>query len=285
VAQNSFAPYRTRWLKEQHPNRFELIEAPGVNVSYLAFNLRDPLLQDLRVRKALAMTIPVRSIIDHKLAGMAENASSFLAPFLPEAMLPAQSPGNLTENSEETRAKASTLLDQAGYPRSARTGIREGLRLTFKTTPIREGYEIVRILQDTWKKLGVSLKLEVVEPAVFLASIRKGAFQLSLGRWIGVADSSILERTLRSSSTNNRAGYKNPKMDLLLDQAAAAPTLEERKAVSQKVQNLMLEDLPYFPLWFWKNALIYDKNLEGLSAQQLSRSGGLMPLFDLRPKK
>jgi len=278
VAQNSFAPYRTRWLKKQNPERFELTEAPGVNVSYLAFNLRDPLLRDLRVRQALALSIPVDSIIRHKLAGMAERASSFLAPFLPEAIPQAQA-------ISTTLDQASTLLDQAGYPRSKTSGIREGLPLTFKTTPIREGYEIVRIIQDSWKKLGISLKIEVVEPAVFLASVRKGAFQLSLGRWIGVADSSIFERTLRSSSPTNRAGYQSGQMDLLLDQAAQAQTLEQRKVASEKVQNLMLQELPYYPLWFWKNALLYDKKLEGLSADELSRSGGLMPLFELRPKK
>ncbi len=275
IAQNGFSPVRTRWLQEHYPERFKLIEAPGVNVSYLAFNLRDRQLADARVRRALAMAIPIDAIIRHKLAGMADPATSFLAPFLPDSRPPARLP--------EDSVEAGRLLDEAGHPRDPATGVRRTLRLTFKTTPIREGYEIVRVIQDAWHRIGVEIEVQVVEPAVFLASVRRGAFQLSLGRWVGVADSSILERTLRTGHVSNRSGYSNAEADALLDRIAAAQTPEQRAGAVGRLQALMLQDLPYFPLWFWKNALLHDLRLGGLSAENLSRSGGLAPLFDLRP--
>jgi peptide/nickel transport system substrate-binding protein len=275
VAQNSFSPVRTRWLHEHHPERFALLETPGVNVSYLAFNLRDPALADVRVRRALAMAIPVDAIIRHKLAGMADPATSFIAPFLPEAHAPARLPNDLPA--------AQALLDEAGHPRDLKSGIRKTLKLSFKTTPVRDGYEIVRVIQDAWKRIGVELELEVVEPAVFLASVRKGAFQLSLGRWVGVADSSILERTLRSGHASNRSGYASAEADSWIDRMNSGPSTTARRQAAQALQELMLKDLPYFPLWFWRNALLHDRKLAGLEARNLSRSGALAPLFELRP--
>jgi peptide/nickel transport system substrate-binding protein len=273
IVQNGFSPQRTRWLHNRHPERFHLVEAPGVNVSYLAFNLRDPFLKNLRVRRALAMAIPVDSIIQNRLARMADPATSFLAPFLPEAHSPARIPYD--------PAQATQLLDEAGFLRDPQTGWRQGLKLSFKTTPIREGQEIVRIIQDAWKKIGIQLQIEVVEQAVFLASVRRGAFQLSLGRWIGVADASILERSLRSGSSSNRSGYSNSKVDALLDLVAAESNPSRRHIAMQELQEQMMLDLPYFPLWFWKNAVLYTKTLGSLSPHQLSRSGALAPLFQV----
>ena len=130
------------------------------------------------------------------------------------------------------------------------------------------------------KEIGVEIRVEVIEPAVFLASVRKGAYQLALGRWVGVADASILDRTLRSSSPGNRSGYSNPQVDDWLTQAFAAPEGKSRDALLGQIQNQMMTDLPYFPLWFWKNAVIYDRRLKPPAPQKISRSGGLAPLLD-----
>jgi peptide/nickel transport system substrate-binding protein len=194
---------------------------------------------------------------------MAEEASSFLSPQLDDATSPVIARENLPA--------AEKLLDEAGLRRNA-AGVRFSLR--FKTTPQREGYEPARILQERLSKIGIQTTLEVVEPAVFLASIRRGAYELSLGRWVGVADASILERTLRTGNPSNRARYSNLKMDELLDHQQW-----------KKVQTLMAEELPYFPLWFWKNAVLTRTELEPLSPEQISMSGGLRPLLEIRRKE
>ncbi len=263
VAQNAFSPVRFRWLARKHPDRFALIEAPGVNVSYLSFNIRHPILAKKEVRQALALAVPVDELVSTKFSGMAEPASSLLSPLLEGAFNPTL--------ERDHPARSEQLLDKAGFPRQ-KNGIRFSLQ--FKTTPLREGHELARILQERFSRLGIQVSLEVVEPAVFLAAVRRGAYELALGRWVGVADPSILERTLRSGSPTNRAGYSDPAMDALLDRA-------DWKGVQQK----MVEDLPYFPLWFWKNAVLLRKELTGIESADLSLSGALEPLLNVRWKE
>lgn len=270
VIQNSLSFTKTRWIERKYSEQFRVIGNEGVSVSYLAFNLRDPILSKLAVRQAIALTIDRASIVRDKMMGFGSVAGGLLASSLPESV-PTQ--------FGYDPSKAERILDEAGFPKKT-DGIR--LRFKYKTTPIREGAETALMFQDMLRKIGIELEIQVVEPAVFLASIRKGAFQLFSSRWVGVSDGSILYNTLRTGHPLNRGGYSDPGMDSLLDQAVAEPDLKKRLPILQRVQKKMAEDLPYFPLWHWKNAVILRKELQGLDASELSLSGGLEPLTRLR---
>ncbi|MBC7692298.1 MAG: ABC transporter substrate-binding protein [Methylotenera sp.] len=272
AVQNAFSLSKTSWIRKNHADRFRVIERDGVNVSYLAFNLKDPVLSKLPVRQAIAHAIDRKTIIETRLNGFGTLAGSFLSPLLPES---AQSPFDYDP------ALSEKLLEEAGYKRDSH-GIR--LKLKYKTTPVRDGFETAIIFKEMLSKVGVELTLEVIEPAVFLNLIKKGAFQLYSSRWIGVADASILSRTLRSNQPNNRAHYVSKEMDALLDQAAQEVDLAKRNPILKKAQEKMMQDLPYFPLWFWTNAVILGNRVTGLEAQDISLSGGLVPLTHLRVK-
>lgn len=277
VTLNTLQPAKVRWLQKNKAKSFKIVEREGVQIAYLAFNLRDPLLSNPKIRKAIALSLDRNEIIRTKLSGFTSPAFSFLSPLLPESAPLLQS--ILTYNT----AQAEKILDQEGFPRDAN---QKRFLLHYKTTPIREGMETALIFQAMLKKVGIELQIDVVEPAVFFASIRKGAFQLYSSRWLGVADGSILFRTLRSGQPNNRAGYENPEVDRLLDRAIQENNLSKRLPLLHKVQLQMLEDLPYFPLWHWKNTLILrntpDRMFEGIEAKNLSLSGAFDPLSRLR---
>ena len=209
--QNMMSPAKTRWVIGHAGDRFQVLERAGVNVSYLAFNLRDPALSKPEVRRAIAAAIPRETIVHGRLGRLGSVAGSFLAPSLPES---AQS----EYAYDPDRARA--WLAQAGFP--------HGLTLHFKTTPVTESIETALILQSELRKIGIELQLDVVEPAVFYAAIQKHAFQLYAGRWIGVGDGSILYDTLHTGEHDNRVGYSDPEMDRLLEAAASELDLTRR---------------------------------------------------------
>ncbi len=270
AVQNNISLSKTRWLIHKHGDQFKMIEREGVTVSYLTFNLKDPHLAKKKVRLAIAHAINRTHFIKNKMFGFGSIANSFLSPRLSEAW-------NGDFSFDPTLSEK--LLEEAGYLKGP-DGIR--LKLKYKTTPVREGFEMALIFQQMLRDVGIELTLEVVEPAVHLASVRKGAYQLASSRWVGVADASILFRTLQSSQPDNRANYSSPKMDSLLTHAMLQSDLNTRVRLLQEAQELMLEDLPYFPLWFWHNALVLRKKVTGLSPDELSLSGGLVPLGKLR---
>jgi peptide/nickel transport system substrate-binding protein len=271
VAATSISLSKTRWIEQKYANRFKVIERPnGVNVSYLLFNFKNPYLKKLEVRKAIALSINRDEYVRHKLFGFGNPAGSLLSPFLEESA---------PQSFEYNPKKAEELLDQAGYSRGP-DGVR--FRLRFKTTSIRDGFENALSIQNTLRRIGIEVTLDVVEPAVYFASVRKGAFDLCSSRWIGVSDGSILYRTLATGNPDNRGGYSSPEMDALLQDAIGQPDLAQRRAILAKVQEKVAQDLPYLPLWYWNPSFIIRKDLTGLESSDLSLSGSLAPLSRLR---
>ena len=270
VTQNAIGLSKTKLAKDHLQSRYSVVERDGVSVAYLAFNMRDPILSKLAVRRAIALAIDRELIISTKLDGYAKLAGSFLSPLLPESFQ--------TEMKSEPN-QSSRVLEQAGFMKN-KAGI--FFQLHYKTTPSREGLEMAQIFQQMLKRIGVELIIDVVEPAVFFSSIRKGSFQLYSSRWVGVADGSILSRTLHTGQLTNRVGYVNPEMDALLDRASREMSLTQRKEILREIQSLMAKDMPYFPLWYWKNTVIFNKKLRGLDPGQISLSGALEPITRLR---
>jgi peptide/nickel transport system substrate-binding protein len=270
VAQMSLSLAKTRWFRDRYSDRFRFLIRDGVPVSYLAFNLTHPILARKEVRRAIALAIDRESYAKYKVFSFASEAESLLAPMLPEsASFPIQ----------YDPVAAEKLLDQAGFPRGP-DGVRFRLRL--KTTPSRDGFEISKILQTMLARVGIELKLDIVEPAVFLASVRKRSFDLYASRWVGLADGSIFYRILRSGRPDNRVSYHNSEVDSLIDQAIIEPNDETRARLLRRVQEVMAEDLPYLPLWFWKVTVFVRKGLTGMNSEDLSLSASLVPLAKLR---
>lgn len=272
LLQNALSKSKIEWLLEKKPGEYRWLNREGVSVSYLAYNLRDPILSDARVRRAIALAIDREQIVRYRHKGFLSLAGSLLSPLLPESE-------NIPFPFDP--AEAGRLLDEAGHPRG-KDGYRFALR--YKTTPARDGYEMAYIFQEMLKKVGIELRIEMVDFATYFASLRKGAFQLYSSRWVGVSDGAIFERTLQSGNPDNRVGYANPEVDALIREAMSEIDPKKRAESWKGIQRVMARDLPYFPLWFWSNALVLRKDIVGLEAKDLSLSGSYVPLLKLRKR-
>jgi peptide/nickel transport system substrate-binding protein len=270
ATQNTLTVAKEHWLAEKHPDQFTNLLRVGVVVSYMAFNLRDPILKDRRIRQAITLAIDRDAVVQNKMFGFGMKAGSILFPELPESGF---------HEFEYNVEKARTLLGEAGY------SVDHPLTLHYKTTPVREGFEQGLVFKDMLSKIGVELVVDMVEPAVFTASVKTGKFQIYSSRWLGVADASILYRTLYSKSPDNRSGYSNPEVDRLLDLAVAEMDDKKRATLMKQVQEISAEDLPNFPLWFWGNGLLFRKGapyFSDLKPENVSLSGALEPMLVLR---
>jgi peptide/nickel transport system substrate-binding protein len=273
---NTISIGATHWIKQTQKEKLDVIERDGSKIDYLAFNQKDPILKNLKVRLAIAHAIDRQAIVRNKYYGSARVAGSLLSPELLES-----SQLLLPSAFQYDPALAARLLDEAGFP--LKNGKRFGLQ--YKTTPVREGFEKALMFKDMLSKIGIELTLDVVEPAVFHSSVKKGKVQIYSSRWLGVADGSILYRTLYSKSPDNRISYFNPRIDALLEKAVAEVDDARRIALMRQIQEIAARELPYFPLWYWNNGLIIKKGAPFFSkvrSDDLSLSGALEPTLILR---
>lgn len=231
---------------------------PGTIYAYLAFNLRDQLLKDVRVRQAIAYAIDRRAIIHYLWRDMAQPANSILPPqhWAYNGDVP-------TYNYDPERARR--ILDQAGY--AEKQGVR--FYLTMKTSTEETTRLLALALQQQLREVGIVLDIRTFEFATFYADVQKGAFQMYSLRWVGGnEDPDIFEHVFHSSSTPprraNRGYYANPRVDHLIDEARLTLDQERRKQLYAEVQRIVAEDLPYVNLWYFDNVIVHTPRVRDL---------------------
>ncbi|HWT65615.1 MAG TPA: ABC transporter substrate-binding protein [Terracidiphilus sp.] len=229
---------------------------PGTQIQYLAFNLRDPILRDARVRQAVACAIDRDTIIHALLRGHARPAAS---------LLPATHWAWTSDVAHYTYnlARAEQLLEDAGYKRAA-DGTR--LHLAFKTSTDEDTRLLAVVLQQQLARVGIALTLRSNEFATFYSDVTRGAFQMYSLRWIGGNEQpdifSYAFSTARFSPKGaNRGHYSNPRVDLLLDDAAASTDPARRRADYVEVQQILAADLPAINLWYKDSVVVHNRRL------------------------
>jgi peptide/nickel transport system substrate-binding protein len=239
-----------------------IAESPGTDYAYVGLNLRDPVLQDRRVRHALGYAINRQAIVDHLRRGLARPAVGVLPPaswaFEPDVFQFSYDP-----------ARAQALLDEAGYRDPDGDGPEPRLRLSLKVST----NEFIRlqaaVIQQDLKRAGIELDVRSYEFATLYADVLKGNFQLFTLQWVGVSDPDMLRRVFHSQQMPpngfNRGYYANPEVDRLIDAAMVAESDDERRALYGDAQRTIAEDAPYISLWYKTNVAVSGTRIEGVT--------------------
>ncbi|MDX8390423.1 MAG: ABC transporter substrate-binding protein [Mariprofundaceae bacterium] len=269
-AQNDLPPHLLPYLQRQP--HLQVQSHPSTTFTYVGINLEDERLKDVRVRRALALSL------DRKLLKRAIFSD---LPKLAESVL---SPGHwayqkLPESAYDlVRAKA--LLDEAGYP-MGKDGTR--FHLSYRTSTNPSSLRMVTAIADAWGKIGVEVQVESMEWGGFYARIKQGDFQLFSLSWVGITDPDIYRWILHSEMWPphgaNRGRYSSEIMDQWLDQAAGLEDKREQAAIYGKVQQKMADDQVYIPLWYRPVTAVSNRALRGYKPQA---DGGFLGLAQSR---
>jgi peptide/nickel transport system substrate-binding protein len=247
----------------------QMATGPGVDYQYIGLNLRDPLLRDVRVRRALAYAIDRQAIVDYLRRGLAAPAVGLLPPlswaFDPEVRAFPFDP-----------ERAMALLDEAGYSDPDGDGPQPRLRLSLKVSNVEFNRLQSSVIQENLRRVGIALDVRTYEFATLFADVQSGNFQLFTLQWPGgaVADPDILRRvfhTLQTPPTGfNRGHYSNERLDALLDRATVSRDDHERRTLYGEAQRILAEDVPYISLWYKTNLIIARRDLSGLRLTPLA---------------
>jgi peptide/nickel transport system substrate-binding protein len=238
-----------------------IAEAPGTDYAYVGINMRDPVLQDRRVRHALGYAIDRQAIVDHLRRGLARPAVGVLPP----ASWAFE--GDVFQFTHDP-AKAVALLEAAGYRDPDGDGPLPRLRLSLKVST----NEFIRlqaaVIQQDLGRVGIDLDVRSHEFATLYADVLKGNFQLFTLQWVGVSDPDMLRRVFHSSQMPpngfNRGFYANPQVDRLIDAAMAAESDDEQRRLYGEAQQVVAEDAPYISLWYKTNIAVSGTGIEGV---------------------
>lgn len=239
---------------EREP-KLAIERAPGTVLSYIAFNMRDPILKDVRVRQALAYAIDRRPMLTYLQRGLARPADSILPPeswaYNPDVPRYSYAP-----------ERARKLLDEAGYPTVK--GVR--FHLTMKTSTEESTRLLAAVLQQQLREVGIALDIRTYEFATFFYDVTHGSYQMYSLRWVGGnEDPDIFEYCFHSDKFPphgaNRSFYSNPRLDALIDQARSELDQNVRKQIYAEVQAILAEQVPYINLWYQDNIVVHSRRV------------------------
>jgi peptide/nickel transport system substrate-binding protein len=239
LLQNDLAPELIGFLRGRDEVRVE--KAPGVNFSYLGFNLDDPLTDKLQVRQALAHALDREEILRHLFQGGGRLATGM---FPPEHW--AGAPGLVPPDHDPDRARA--LLAEVGY------GPEHPLRLSYKTSSDPFRIRLATLIQAQLARVGIDARIQSYDWGTFFGDIKAGRFQLYGLTWVGIRTPDIFRYAFHGDSVPpegaNRGRYRNERVDGLIETTRVEPDLARQAEHYREVQSILLADLPYIPLWY-----------------------------------
>ncbi|MBI5441340.1 MAG: ABC transporter substrate-binding protein [Deltaproteobacteria bacterium] len=261
LLQNAVPPYAVKFLRRRPDVR--VIAAPGSSYQYLAFNLEDPILRDVRVRRAVAHAIDRGRLIAFALEGLGRPATGL---FPPEHW--AHYPGTPAYDYDPGRAAA--LLDEAGYPDPDGPGPRPRFRLSYKTSMDKTANEVARVIAEDLGRVGIAVEIRSFEWGTFFSDVKAGNFQLISLRWIGMSDPDAVHFIFHSSSVppagGNRGRYRSAEADRLIERSRRELDPALRRELLYAIQELVARDCVYASLWWLDNVVVLRKGFEGFRA-------------------
>ncbi|MCS6842047.1 MAG: peptide ABC transporter substrate-binding protein [Roseiflexus sp.] len=260
----------------------QVITIPSPVWEHILFNLDVPVLQDIRVRRALAYGTNRQAIADALFGGRTPVLDSWVLPGHKLAAPPDQ----LTRYPYDPD-RARQLLEEAGYTDSDGDGVRvssDGITLTLQllTTQGSEvRREIARRFQDDMRAIGVQIDINEAPPDEMFASdgpLYLRQFDLALFGWIAGPEPGGLQlwscAAVPGESNNYRgenfAGWCFRDADRAVRTADTTLDPVERAAAYLRQQQLWTQELPAIPLFQRLSIVVAAPSVRGLAPDALA---------------
>jgi peptide/nickel transport system substrate-binding protein len=248
---------------ESDPN-LQLLQSPSSHIWWIALNMHEEPMQDVRVRQALNYAIDKRAIVDTILQGAATLTGG---PIMD------QSWGNddsvLPYPYEPDKAKA--LLAEAGYG--------DGFSTRFWVPESGSGMiapkEIAQIVQGDLANVGVQVELVTQEWTSYVSDwanigLDSGNYGMAEMSWNPSSPDPAdwLDPNLKTDAISpaafNGSYYSNSEVDDLLARGLTTLNREERAKLYQQAQRILREDCPWIFMFSANNIAAASVRLRGV---------------------
>jgi ABC-type transport system substrate-binding protein len=253
-------PHQVERLKDDP--QYQSFSGPSFGYTYIGYNMRRKPFDDRRVRTALSMAIDVDKIIKYVLYGQGERITG---PFVKQTDYYNHRIKPIPYNPEG----ALRLLNEAGWRRNEEGWLeKDGKRLQF-TLITNSGNDlrkaIMTIAQDGWRQIGIDVRTDLLEWAVFIQErVDKADFDaLVLGWSMGIEPD--LYEVFHSSQTNpyqlNFVGFKNEEADDLIIKVRREYNHEKQVEYCHRLHEIIATEQPYSFLYVAKWTAVLDKKI------------------------
>jgi peptide/nickel transport system substrate-binding protein len=241
-----------------------LIAYQARSYTYLAWNTKNPLFSDARVRRALTMAINRQQIVDALLYGYGVVALADVMPFqweFNESLEPwpydPEGAGRLLAEAGWSDTNGDGIIDKDGRP----------LRFTLETNQgndIRE--DVIVIVQSDLKKVGVDVQPRLAEWNSLIDRLKRKDFESVVSGWSVDFKFDPTETMTCGGGVYNYPAYCNPQADSLSQVALRTLDRAQAKPLWDQYQEIIHQDQPYTFLYYLNERLGVSNRLRGVEA-------------------
>jgi peptide/nickel transport system substrate-binding protein len=249
----------------QGDKRFILQPYNALSYSFFGYNLRNPLLEDKRVRLAFGYALNRQEMLN----SFFNNQGTIISgPF---------APGSWAYNLDVQPLpydpkKAIALLNEAGFTQGADGIMQKGgkkLELTLMVPIEKESEAVKRVVlafQNYLKNVGVTVNVEFKEWQSWKEDVfAEHHFDIVFASWV-FDDSADISSLFHSAEIgpwkNNFVAYSNPEVDSLIVESKLTLDHEKRRSINRKLHALLAGEAPYTFLWTLTNYSAYHKKIQ-----------------------
>ncbi|RWU25416.1 ABC transporter substrate-binding protein [Pseudomonas alkylphenolica] len=220
----------------------QVIEKPGFNLGYIAYNVQHPPFDQLQVRQALDMAVNKTAIVQ----AVYQHAGQLAVGSMPPTQW---SYDHSIKDADYNPDEARALLKAAG--------VKEGTEVTLWAMPVQRPYNpnaklMAEMLQADWSKVGLKVRIVSYEWGEYLKRTKNGEHDISLIGWTGDnGDPDNWLGTLYSCDaigSNNYSMWCDPQYDALVKQAKTVTDRQQRTVLYQQAQQRLKQQVPITPI-------------------------------------
>ena len=245
--------------------------------SYIYMNNNKPYLKDKKVRQALIYGLDRKKYVDTALKGYGTVAN---VPIHPTSWAYTEEGVNKYEYDKE---KAKKLLDEAGW-KVGSDGIREKdgqkLKLSyFGPSSAKDSDLLIPIAKENYKEIGVEFNPEFMDFNTMLSKVNKGDYDLASVSTPITSDPSETTGEYLSTANETSLGYKNAKVDELIQKGIETVDIEKRKPIYKELYKELSDDPPVILLNYRRTITGYNGNIKGIDPEKYNSISANLPVL------
>ncbi|MGM0920282.1 MAG: peptide ABC transporter substrate-binding protein [Bacillota bacterium] len=217
--------------------------------------------QNVNIRKAFAMAVDQKQIVDFVTKNQETAAYGFVSPGFkdPSGKDFREASGDLVKTDA---AKAKALLEK-GMKEEGYDKLPE-VTLTYSTDDTHK--KIAEALQQMFKEnLGVEVKLANLEANVFAEDQKALKFQLSRSSFLAdYADPVNFLENFQTGHSMNRTGWTNAEYDQLIKDSKNESDEAKRFEMLYKAEKILFEEAPIIPIHFYNQVYLQNEDVSGI---------------------
>ncbi len=254
-----FAVYTSsRWVKETEGERFDknwiakqsVHNSQPIGFQGFAMNMRKKPYDDIKVRKALSHLVD-RNRMNQTIMFNQYDLTKSYWPDLWDAAHPC--PNDLVAFDVE---KARALLKEAGWAVNPKTGKleKDGNAFVIKFLTRDPSFtKFLLIFEEALKDVGIELEIDQKDWAAWARDMDEFNYDMTTATWgaIPIKDPEGMwhSETADVKASVNITGFKNKKVDELIDSTRELYSVEDRHEVIREIDEILFEETPYILLW------------------------------------